>query len=121
MPSGGSRRTSWTPAARRRRVARVGELERIFATAVDLIEVVDVAALATALEMHEVLPIALDASASENLDGVLAAAGARPVLRPLLRRDRNSRAEIDERFDGYGLLTAGGIERLADGQLSTGE
>lgn len=104
----------------RRRTARVRELERIFATAVELIEV-DVAALAAAMEMHDVLAVALDASAPENLDGVLAAAGPRPVLRPLWRRDRNSRGEIDEMFDGYGLLTAGGIERLADGQLSTGE
>lgn len=105
----------------RRHAARVGELERIFATAVELIEVVDLAALATAVEMHDVLAVALDASASENLDGVLAAAGARPVLRPLWTRDRNSRGEIDEMFDGYGLLTAGGIERLADGQLSRGQ
>ncbi len=104
----------------RRRAARVGELERIVTTAVELIEVVDLAALTSAVEMHEVLAVALDASAPENLDGVLAAAGGRPVLRPLWRRDRNSRGEIDEMFDGYGLLTAGGIERLADGQLSTG-
>ena len=105
----------------RRRAARVGELERIFSTAVELIEVVDLAALATAVEIHDVHAVALDASAPENLDGVLAAAGPRPVLRPLWRRDRNSRGEIDELFDGYGLLTATGIERLADGQLSTGQ
>ena len=105
----------------RRRAARVGELERIFAAAVDLMEVVDVAALAATMETHDVLAVALDASAPENLDGVLAAAGPRPVLRPLWRRDRNSRGEIDELFDGYGLLTAGGIERLADGQLSTAQ
>ncbi len=105
----------------RRRAARVRELERIFATAVVLIEVFDVAALATAVEMPDVLAVALDASAPENLDGVLAAAGPRPVLRPLWRRDRNSRGEIDEVFDGYGLLTATGIDRLADGQLSTGQ
>lgn len=79
------------------------------------------AALATAVEMHEVLAVALDASAPEDLDGVLAAAGPRPVLRPLWRRDRNSRGEIDEMFDGYGRLTAGGIESLADGQLSAGQ
>jgi hypothetical protein len=105
----------------RRRDARVGELERIFGTAVVLIEVFDVAALATAVERPDVLAVALDASTPENLDGVLAAAGPRPVLRPLWRRDRNSRGEIDEVFDGYGLLTAGDIERLADGQLSTGQ
>ncbi len=109
------------PPLGRSRAARVGELERIFATAVELIEVVDEAALATAVEMHDVLAAALDASAPENLDGVLAAAGPRPVLRPLWRRNRNSRGEIAEMFDGYGLLTAGGIERLADGQVSTGQ
>ena len=45
------------------------------------------------------------------------AAGGRPVLRPLWRQERNSRGEVDELFDGYGLLTGNGVERLADGQL----
>jgi len=121
MTARGTRRASWTLPLGRRRAARVGELERIFAAAVELMEVVDVAALAATMETHGVLAVALDASAPENLDGVLAAAGPRPVLRPLWRRDRNSRGEIDEMFDGYGLLTAGGIERLADGQLSTAQ
>jgi hypothetical protein len=47
-------------------VARVGGLERIFAPAVELIEVVDLTALATAMEMYDVLCVVLDASASES-------------------------------------------------------
>ena len=104
----------------RRRMARVQELERILATAVDLVEVFDVATLAAAMESSDVRAVALDSSEPDGLAAAVAAAGARPVLRPLWRRERNSRGEIDELFDGYGLLTAGGIERLADGQLSTG-
>jgi hypothetical protein len=45
--------------------------------------------------------------------------GALPKLRPLWRRQRNTRGEFDEVFDGYGLLTATDIVRLADGELST--
>jgi hypothetical protein len=41
------------------------------------------------------------------------------VLRPLWRRRRNTRGEMDEVFDGYGLFTATDIVRLADGELST--
>lgn len=103
----------------RRRTTRVRELERIFATAVELVEVFDAVMLVAALELHSVGAIALDASGPENLAAVVAAAGPRPILRPLWRSERNSRGEIDELFDGYGRLTAGGTERLADGQLST--
>ena len=71
------------------------------------------------MELHDVGAIALDASGPEDLAAVVSTAGPRPVLRPLWRRERNSRGEIDELFDAYGLLTARGIERLADGQLST--
>lgn len=39
--------------------------------------------------------------------------------RPLWRRQRNARGEIDEVFDGYGLLTATGVVRLGDGELSS--
>lgn len=102
-----------------RRPSRVVELERIFATAVEIVEVFDAAALATAMEMDDVLAVALDSSGPEELAGAVVVAGHRPVLRPLWRRERNSRGEVDELFDGYGLLTTGGIERLADGQLST--
>jgi len=103
----------------RRRPSRVVELERIFATAVEIVEVFDVAGLAAVMEMGDVLTVALDSSGPEDLAGAVAVAGHRPVLRPLWRRERNSRGEVDELFDGYGLLTTGGIERLADGQLST--
>jgi hypothetical protein len=86
--------------------------------AVGIVEVFDVARLAGAMEMNDALAVALDAPGSEELAGAVAVAGHRPVLRPLWRRERNSRREVDELFDGYGLLTTGGVERLADGQLS---
>jgi hypothetical protein len=102
-------------------MARVQELERIFARAVELVDVFDVATLTTAMESRDVGAVALDSDQPDGLAMAVAVAGPRPVLRPLWRRERNSRGEIDELFDGYGLLTAGGIiERLADGQLSTG-
>ena len=101
----------------RRRASRVIELERIFATAVEVIEVIDVARLAGAIAAREVAAVALDAHGAEDLSDAIAAAGPRPVLRPLWRQDRNSRGEVDEVFDGYGLLTVDGVERLADGQL----
>jgi len=44
--------------------------------------------------------------------------GALPVLPPLWRRQRNTRGEIDEVFDGYGLLTVADAVGLADGELS---
>ena len=85
------------PPLGRRRPSRDLELEHIFATAVEIVEVFDVAGLAAAMEMN--------ASGSEELAGAVAVAGHRPVLRPLWRRERNSRGEVDELFDGYGLLT----------------
>ena len=103
----------------RRRPSRVVELERIFATAVEIVEVFDVAGLVAAMEMADVLALALDSSGPDELGGAVAVAGHRPVLRPLWRRERNSRGEVDELFDGYGLFTTRRIERLADGQLST--
>jgi hypothetical protein len=39
--------------------------------------------------------------------------GLAPGVRPIWRRQRNTRGEIDEVFDGYGLLTATDILRLA--------
>ncbi len=53
----------------RRRPSRVVELERIFATAVEIVEVFDAAALAAAMEMDDVLAVALDASRPEELAG----------------------------------------------------
>jgi hypothetical protein len=104
----------------RRRLARVQELQRIFATAVELVEVFDVATLSAAMDSRDVGAVALDSFEPDGLAVAVAAAGPRPVLRPPWRRERNSRGEIDELFDGYGLLTPRGTDRLADGQLSTG-
>ena len=103
----------------RRGPTRVAELERIFGTAVQLIEVFTVAELATAVETPDVIAVALDAPPPGQLAEAIAAVGALPKLRPLWRRQRNTRGEFDEVFDGYGLLTATGIARLADGELST--
>jgi hypothetical protein len=101
----------------RRRASRVAELERILATVVDVVDVTDVARLADAVAGSDVAAVALDAPAPEDLADAVTAAGDRPVLRPLWRQERNSRGEVDELFDGYGLLTGDGVERLADGQL----
>lgn len=101
----------------RRRASRVAELERILATAVEVVDVTDVARLAGAVAGRDVAAVALDAPAPEDLADTITAAGDRPVRRPLWRLERNSRGEVDELFDSYGLLTGDGIERLADGQL----
>src|ERR1700758_5602978 len=103
----------------RRRAARIAELERIFSKAIELIEVFTVAELVTAVGTSDVVAVALDASPPEQLTEAVTAVGSLPVLRPLWRRRRNTRGEIDEVFDGYGLLTAKDIHRLADGELST--
>ncbi len=63
--------------------------------------------------------LALDAPRPGELTAAVEAAGSLPVLRPLWRRQRNTRGEVDEVFDGYGLLTAANIVGLADGELST--
>jgi hypothetical protein len=101
----------------RRRASRVAELERILATAVEVIEVIDVTRLTSAIAVRKVAAVALDAPGPEDLADAITAAGSRPVLRPLWKQERNSRGEVDDVFDGYGLLTADGVERLADGQL----
>jgi hypothetical protein len=106
-------------ALQRRRAARIAELERIFGSAVELIEVFTVAELVTVVGTADVVAVALDASPPEQLTEAVAAVGSLPVLRPLWRRQRNTRGEIDEVFDGYGLLTAVDIVTLADGELST--
>lgn len=101
----------------RRRASRVAELERILSTAVEVIEVIDVAGLASAVAAREVAAVALDAPGPEDLADAVTAAGSRPVLRPVWRQERNSRGEADEVFDGYGLWTGDRVDRLADGQL----
>jgi hypothetical protein len=62
--------------------------------------------------------VAIDAAPPDELADAIAAAGPLPVLRPLFRRQRNARGEIDELFDGYGLLSGADV-RLVDGELST--
>jgi hypothetical protein len=79
--------------------------------------VTDIAELASVVAGRDVAAVALDAPAPEDLADAIAAAGDRPVLRPLWRQERSSRGEVDELFDGYGLLAGHGVERLADGQL----
>ena len=103
----------------RRRASRVAELERVLGTVVQLVEVFSVAELVTALGDEGVVAVALDAPPPGGLSEAVAAAGSLPVLRPLWRQQRNARGEIDEVFDGYGLLTATGVIRLADGELSS--
>lgn len=102
-----------------RRASRIAELERIFGTVVQLVEVFTIDDLVTAVRAPEVVGVALDAPPPGQLREAAAAAASLPVLRPLWRRRRNTRGEIDEVFDGYGLVTATDIVRLADGELST--
>ena len=103
----------------RRRASRVAELERILGGAVELVEVFSVAELVTAVGDRDVVAVALDAPPPGGLSEAVAAAGSLPVLRPLWRQQRNARGEIDEVFDGYGLLRTAGVVRLADGELSS--
>lgn len=102
-----------------RREARVAELERIFTTDVHLVEVATVRELVTAVATPTVIAVAIDAAPPGELDAAAAAAGSLPVLRPLWLRRRNHRGEIDEVFDGYGLLTDTGVSGLADGELGS--
>ncbi len=101
-----------------RREAREAELKRVFGTDVRLIEVADMAEFRSTLTSPDVVAVALDAPAPGQLDEAVAAAGSRPVLRPLWRKRRNNRGEVDDLFDGYGLLTDTGVLRLADGELA---
>ncbi len=101
-----------------RRASRIGELERIFGTAVELVEVSTVAELLGVLATPGVIGVAIDAAPPGELRDAIAAAEPLPVLRPLFRRERNARGEIDELFDGYGLLSGANVRRLADGELS---
>ena len=71
-----------------------------------LVEVSTVTELAIAVEAPGVVAVALDAPQPGAFTEAVAAAGSLPVLRPLWRRQRNTRGDIDEVFDGYGLLTA---------------
>ena len=103
----------------RRSASRVAELERILGTTVQLVEVSTVAELILAVGAPGVVSVALDAPQPGRFSEAVAAAGALPVLRPLWRRQRNARGEVDEVFDGYGLLTATDVVGLADGELST--
>jgi hypothetical protein len=101
----------------RRRPARVVELERICGAVVDLVEVSTVTELARTVERLQVGAVALDASPPGQLAEAVAASGSIPVLRPLWRRQRNARGEVDELFDGYGLLVGEEIVRLGHGEL----
>ena len=102
-----------------RRATRIAELERILGVAVHLVEVVTVTELVTAIRAPDVVAVALDAPRPGELTAAVEAASSLPVLRPLWRRQRNTRGEVDNVFDGYGLLTAAGIVGLANGELST--
>ncbi len=101
-----------------RRAARIAEFERIFGTAVNLLEVSNAAELVAALATHGVVGVAIYAAPPGELPEAIAAAQPLPVLRPLWREHRNARGDIDEHFDGYGLLTGTDGRRLADGELS---
>lgn len=102
-----------------RRAGRVAELERIFDAVVELVEVFSVAELADEVASTGAAAVVLDAPSPGALAEAVESAGPRPVLRPLWRRARNARGEVDEVFDGYGRLTPLGVVRLADGELSS--
>lgn len=102
-----------------RSASRVAELERVLGAPVQLVEVFTVPDLVIGVGAPGVVAVALDASQRGPFDEAVAAAGSLPVLRPLWRRQRNTRGEIDEVFDGYGLLAGTEVVRLADGELST--
>jgi hypothetical protein len=85
-----------------RRLARVVELERIFGDIVDLVEESTATELASAVERLDVAAVALDASPPAQFIEAVTASGSIPVLRPLWRRQRNARGDVDELFDGYG-------------------
>jgi hypothetical protein len=61
----------------RRRASRVAELERILATAVEVVEVTDIAELASVVAGRDVAAVALDAPGPEDLADAIAAAGDR--------------------------------------------
>src|SRR3712207_4098778 len=70
-----------------RRAARIAELERVFGTTVDLVEVSTLAALATALATPAVVGVAVDAAPPGELAQAIAAAQPLPVPRaPVERR-----------------------------------
>ncbi len=101
-----------------RQVGRIAELERIFGTEVELLEVSTVAELVSALTSLDVIGVAIDAAPPDQLTEAIAAAQPLPVLRPLWRQSQNARGEIDELFDGYGLLSGEEVRRVADSELS---
>lgn len=102
----------------RRREVRVAELERLFGTPVELVEILDIADLAPAIAIAGVRAVVIDAAAADQLADAVRIAGPLPVLRPLWREVRNPRGEMDEVFDGYGLLTGRALDRLPDGALA---
>ena len=78
-----------------------------------------VAELVSALASLDVIGVAIDAARPDQLTDAIAAAQPLPVLRPLWRQSGNARGEIDEVFDGYGLLSGEEVRRLAHGELSS--
>ena len=101
-----------------RRASRIAELERIFGTSVELVEVSTTEELLGVVAIPGVIGVAIDSAPPGELVDAIAAAGSLPVLRPLFRRQRNARGEIDELFEGYGLLSGADVRRLDDGELS---
>ena len=101
-----------------RRQPRIAELERLFATEIELIEVATVAELVVAVTTPGVIAVALDAAPPGELEHAVRAAGSLPVLRPLWLRRPNARGEMDEVFAGYGLLTEAGVSELGDAELA---
>ena len=101
---------------RHRREARIAELERIFATDIELTEVVNVPELIAAVTTPGVIAVALDATPPGELEQAIRAAGSVTVLRPLWAQRRSDRGEVEEVFAGYGVLTDAGVSELADGE-----
>ena len=120
MTAHGDRRATLAATSATAAGRRITDLERIFGTVIELIEVFTVADLVTAVGTAGVIAVALDAPPPGQLSKAVAAAGSLPILPPLWRRKRNKRGETDEVFDGYGVLTGTDIVRLADGELANG-
>jgi len=103
----------------RRHQGRVAELEQIFGTAVELVEVFDLIEFAKNVAEAPVRAVAIDATATDQLSEAVRIAGRLPVLRPRWKRIRSPRGEVDEVFAGYGLLSGETVEHLADGALAS--
>ncbi len=82
----------------RRLASSVAELERIFGTEVQLVEVSTVTELAIAVGAPGVVAVAVDAPQPGAFTEAVAAAGSLPVLQAIWRRQRNTREVRSTRY-----------------------